>query len=94
MPEPGNASARAVCPRTTADTTRCLRDANSKQSAKPVSRNGCLIESASRALKSYTFSGSLCPARENQLIGNKALTERCYRKKYDRIFKPLVFNDF
>ena len=91
---PENASARAACPRTTAGITRCLRHATSKQSAKPFSHNGGLVESASRALKSYTFSGALCPARANQPIENKALTERRYRKKYGRIFKPFVFNDF
>ena len=74
---------------------RCgLGFANSKQSASPVPRNGCWVESASRALKSYTFCGANCPERKNEVVENKGLTERRYRKKYDHIFKSFVFNDF
>ena len=36
----------------------------SKQSVSPVSRQGCWVESASRALEPYTFSDANCPAME------------------------------
>jgi len=65
---PGCSGSETICwrrkSRASAGATRCHREAPSKPSAKPVSRNDRLIESARRALKSYTCSGALCPPRE------------------------------
>ena len=58
------------------------------------SRYGCWIESASRALRSYTFSGANCPERVHEVVDNKGLAERSYRTKYGHIFKSFVMNDF
>ena len=88
---PGNASPRAARPRTGAGPARCLYGGISKQSAKPVSCNHCLIGSATRRLKSYTFSGAFRSMRENQVVESKRLLGRGCGKQCDRFIKSFLF---
>ena len=91
---PGNAFPRTACTRTNRRLSMYLGFASTKQSDSPASRNGCWVESASRALKSYTSCGSNCPERKSEVPENKGLIERLHRKKYDHIFKSFVFSHF
>ena len=58
------------------------------------SRNGCWIESASHALRSHTFSSRNCHEPKGEVMDNKGLTERSYRKDYDHFLKSFVIHDF